>query len=362
MRIGSYADFCFAEVTLLYLNYMTKFIKNSLLLLLCLASLGISAVNNPVGEERKTNVADFFRHPQKGDKYNEMWSYVFVLDNGTKIYVNYTWMYLPTQGFKIGTDFSIWNFNGKSQSVGRQYPTDRFVEDKSTNSISINNGDYLMEKAPGTGHRVLFSANKNGKKFLDVIFTSAVSGVVPGDGVFNVDGNKFGLYVHIPHGRIKGRVGIGEDTLEISGYGYMDHVWQNEKPVEMATRMLTLSMPQPKSFIAGRTGITKNGTPYGYSIHHEENISKIIYPVSVLENEKTYHPRYFPKNLTIVWNEATTAPIKFEVKAQETFSILSNFDGYIEQKAVKLVLGELLYKRGRSQTEHGKLDWTIAGF
>jgi len=340
---------------------MTKLPKIALILL-CLTSLGISAINNPAGEERKTNAADFFRHPQKSDKYNEMWSYVFVLDNGTKIYVNYTWMYVPTQGFKIGTDFSIWNFKGKSHSVGRQYSTDRFVEDKSTNSISIAGGDYLMEKLPGTGHRVLFSANKNGKKFLDVSFTSAVNGVVQGDGVFNVDGDKFGLYVHIPYGRIKGRVGIGEDTVEISGYGYMDHVWQNEKPAEMATRMLTLSMPQQKSFIAGRIGITKNGTPYGYSVHHAEGVSKVIYPASVLENEKNYNPKSFPKNLAIIWSDANIQPLKFEAKAQETFSILSNFEGFLERNAIKLALGELLYKRGRSQTEQGKLDWTIAGF
>jgi len=326
---------------------MTKLPK-IMLILLCLASFGISA--------------DFFRHPQKGDKYNEMWSYVFVLDNGTKVYVNYTWMYVPTQGFKIGTDFSIWNFNGKSYSVGRQYSTEKFIEDKNTNSISINKGDYLMEKAPGAGHRVLFSANKNGKKFLDVTFTSAVNGLVPGDGVFNVDGNKFALFVHIPYGRIKGRVGIGEDTVEVSGYGYMDHVWQNEKPAEMASRMLTLSMPSSKSFIAGRIGVAKNGTPYGYCIHTAENKSKIIYPISLLENEKKYNPKSFPKNLTIVWNDTNIVPLKFEAKAQETFSILSNFDGFMERNAVKLALGELLYKRGRSLTEHGKLDWIIAGF
>jgi len=353
--IGIYSKY------LLYFILMTKLPKIALILL-CLTSLGISAINNPAGEERKTNTADFFRHPQKSDKYNEMWSYVFVLDNGTKIYVNYTWMYVPTQGFKIGTDFSIWNFNGKSHSVGRQYSTDRFVEDKNTNIISINKGDYLMEKSPGAGHRVLFSADKNGKKFLDVTFTSTVSGIVPGDGVFDVNGNKFGLFVHIPYGRIKGRVGIGEDTVEVSGYGYMDHVWQNEKPAEMATRMLSLSMPSPKTFIAGRTGVTENGTPYGYSIRMAENTSKIIYPVSILENEKKYNPKSFPKNLTIVWNDTTIVPLKFEVKAQETFSILSNFDGFLERNVVKLALGELLYKRGRSQTEHGKLDWTIAGF
>jgi hypothetical protein len=340
---------------------MTKLPKIALILL-CLASLGISAVNNPAGEERKTGVADFFRHPQKGDKYNEMWSYVFVLDNGTKIYVNYTWMYVPTQGFKIGTDFSIWNFKGKSYSVGRQYETDRFAEDKSTNTISINKGSYLMEKTPGAGHRVLFSANKNGEKFLDLTFTSAAKGIVPGDGVFTVNGAKSGMFVHIPHGRVKGRIGIGKDTIEVQGYGYMDQAWQNEKSTEISERMITFCMPSAKSFIAGRIGITKNGAPFGYAIHNSENTSKTIFASSVLENEKNYNPKSFPKNLTIVWSDTTVAALKFEAKAQETFSILSNFDGFLERNAVKLALGDLIYKRGRSQTEHGKLDWTIAGF
>jgi len=332
------------------------------LILLCLASLGIAGVNNPEGEVRKTNAADFFRHPQKGEKYNEMWSYVFVFDNGSKAYVNYTWMHVPTKGFKIGTDFSVWNFKGKSYSVGRQYETDRFVENKSANTININKGDYLMEKAPGVGHRVLFSADKNGEKFLDLTFTSAVAGMVPGDGVFSVNGAKSGMFVHIPYGRVKGRIGIGKDTIEVQGYGYMDQAWQNEKSTEIAERMLTFSMPSGKSFIAGRIGITKNGAPFGYAVQHLENTSKILFASSVLENEKNYNPKSFPKNLAIVWSDANVTPLKFEAKANETFSILSNFDGFMERNAVKFALGDLIYKRGRSHTEHGKLDWVIAGF
>jgi hypothetical protein len=332
------------------------------LAVLCSISFCISAVNNPTGEARKTNAEDFFRHPQKSDKYNEMWSYVFVLDNGAKVYVSYTWMYVPTQGFKIGADFSVWNFKGKSHSVGRQYPTDRFVENKSANSININRDNYLMENLPGAGHRVLFSADKNGKKFLDLTFTSAESGMVQGDGLSKVDGANFALFVHIPYGRVKGRVGIGDDTLEVQGYGYMDHAWQTEKPTEMATRMVTLCMPSSQSFIAGRIGITKNGEPFGYAIHRSENSSGIVYANSVLEDEKKYSPKKFPKNLTFVWKDSTVAPLKFEAKAQESFSILSNFDGFLERQAIKLALGNLLYKRGRSTTELGKLDWSIAGF
>jgi hypothetical protein len=288
-----------------------------------------------------------------------MWSYVFVLDNGTKAYVSYTWAHVS--GFKILTDFSVWNFKGKSYSVGRQYPTERYAEDKGANTITINRGEYLMEKAPGTGHRVLFSANKNGEKFLDLTFTSAIGGMVQGDGVFTVNGAKSGMYVHIPYGRVKGRVGIGKDTIEVQGYGYMDQVWQTEKSTDMASRMVTFSMPS-NSFTAGRIGITPNGLPYGYAIRRSEGNSKIVFASSVLEDDKKYNPKSFPKNLTFAWSDTTAAPLKFEAKAQETFSILSNFEGFLERNAVKVMLGDLKYRRGRSTTEQGRLDWVIAGF
>jgi hypothetical protein len=121
-------------------------------------------------------------------------------------------------------------------------------------------------------------------------------------------------------------------------------------------------MPSSKTFIAGRIGITKNGTPFGYAIHHDENASKIVFAESVLENEQKYNPRRFPRNLTFQWSDASVPPLKFEAKPQEVFSILSNFDGFMERNAVKLALGELIYRRGRSQTELGRLDWVIAGF
>ncbi|MDR2579569.1 MAG: hypothetical protein LBC85_01065 [Fibromonadaceae bacterium] len=341
---------------------MTKLLKTAFVFLLCLASLSISAVNNPTGEARRANAADFFRHPQQSNKYNEMWSYVFVFDNGTRAYVNYTWMYVPTQGFRIGTDFSVWNFKGKSYSVGRQYSTDRFVENKSANRININNNDYIMENTPGAGHRLVFSANKSGERFLDLTFTSAVSGMVPGNGEFTVNGEKFGLVVHIPHGRVRGRLGVGKDTIEVQGYGYMDQVWQTEKPTEMAARMVTLSMPSSKTFIAGRIGITRSGLPFGYAIHHAEGTSKIVFANSVLEDGNNYNPRRSPKNLTFVWNDENVPPLKFDATPQEIFSILANFEGFLERNVVKLALGDLRYRRGRSATELGRLDWVIAGF
>ncbi|MCL2283471.1 MAG: hypothetical protein FWC26_09165 [Fibromonadales bacterium] len=302
---------------------------------------------------------DFFRHPQNGAKnYNESWDYVFVLDNGAKAYVSYTWMNVPGSGQKIGTQFSVWNLNGKSTSVGRQYPTERFHEDKSSKTINIKN-EYLMENLPGKGHRVFFSAEKNGKFFLDLKFTSADAAQIPDNEVFNVNGQKYGLYVHIPYGRVEGRIGINGDTVSVKGYGYMDHSWLTDAATNMAARSLLFASPN-KDRIAGRINISPKGEIYGYAISNKT--SKPVFPAEILEGESAYNPQKFPKGLTIKWKNEEIDPLKIEIKIQEKFSILANADGFVERQLIKATMGEIFYLRGRAQTEPwGRVDWILSG-
>jgi len=300
---------------------------------------------------------DFFRHPQGGAKnYSESWDYVFVLDNGTKAYVSYTWMNVPGSGQKIGTQFSIWNFKGKSTNVGRQYPTERFREDKGTNTINIKD-EYLMENLPGKNHRVLFTADKNGKFFLDLKFTSADQAQTPGDGIFNVSGQKYGLYVHIPYGRVEGRIGINGDTVSVKGYGYMDHSWLTDAATNLVARSLLFTGSNTNR-VAGRINISPKGELFGYALTD----SKVLLPAEILEGEAAYNPKKFPRELTIKWKNEEITPLKFEAKHQEKFSILANADGFIERQLIKSTMGEIFYLRGRSQTEHwGRVDWVLSG-
>jgi hypothetical protein len=330
-----------------------------LFLIFLLAAFAFSTAGEPTGAARGTNASDFFRHPQGGAKnYSESWDYVFVLDNGAKAYVSYTWMNVPGSGQKIGTQLSIWNLNGKSANVGRQYPTERFMEDKGANTINIKN-EYLMENLPGKGHRVLFMADKNGKYFLDLKFVSTDATQVPGDGVFNVDGQKYGLYVHIPYGRIEGRIGINNDTISVKGYGYMDHSWLTDAATNLAARSF-LFTGSNKSRIAGRVNISPKGELFGYAITNQSQ--KLVFPAEILEDETTYNPKKFPSELTLKWKNEEIAPLRFQAKFQEKFSILANADGFIERQLIKSSMGEIFYLRGRSQTESwGRVDWVLSG-
>jgi hypothetical protein len=265
---------------------------------------------------------------------------------------------MPNSGYKIGTQFSIWNFLGKSTNVGRQYPTERFKEDKNTNTINIKD-EYLMEKMPGKGHRVLFTADKHGKYFLDLTFTSAQAAQIPGNGVFSVDGQKCGIYVLIPYGRVEGRIGINGDTVAVKGYGYMDHIWQTDVASNMAARSLIFAGSN-ENRMAGRINISPKGEAYGYAL--SSKIPTAILPENVLEGASAYNPKKFPSQLTINWKNPDASPLKFEAKAQERFSILSKAEGFMERQLMKNAMGEVFHLRGRAQSEsHGRIDWVMSG-
>jgi hypothetical protein len=330
-----------------------------LLPILFLVSFAFAA-NELAGEVRSANAGDFFRHPSGSKNYSESWDYVFVLDNGAKVYITYTWL---NSSNEVGTQFSIWNFKNKSTNVGRIYPKERYSENKSTNTISIKD-EYKMENLPGKDHRVLFTADKNGKFFLDLKFTSAQAAKVPGDGVFNVDGQKYGLYVHIPYGRVEGRIGINNDTIAVKGYGYMDHSWTSTEATNIVARSFiftTTSMEKNASKIAGRVNVSPKGGIFGYATSIiEGGATELVLPVQILENGSNYNPKKFPSNVEIKWNKTEIPSFSFIAAYQEKFPLLANLG--LPKIVISAKGGEIYHLRGRSKTDSwGRVDWALSG-
>jgi hypothetical protein len=157
-------------------------------------------IQEPSFTERNVEKSDFFAKNIKSEKNTEAWTYQFVFDNGTRAYINFATIVIPTSGKKIGCDISFLGFKGKNPNIGRQYPLERLQEFKDQNKISIKD-EYILEGLPGKGHRVFFSANKEdfGKFLLDVTFTSASKGKVPGDGNWKIGSAHYGAAILIPY-------------------------------------------------------------------------------------------------------------------------------------------------------------------
>jgi hypothetical protein len=221
-----------------------------------------------------------------------------------------------------------------------------------------------MEKLPGKDHRVLFTADKNGKYFLDLKFTSAQTAQVPGDGVFSVDGQKYGLYVHIPYGRVEGRIGINGDTVAIKGYGYMDHSWATDEALNIATRSFVFTTTSPErnaSKIAGRVNVSPKGEVFGYATSIVKGgAAELVLPIQILENGSNYNPKKSPSNIEIKWNKTEIPSLSYTTSYQEKFALLASLG------TPKLVIsakgGDIFYLRGRSKTDSWeRVDWVMSG-
>jgi len=332
-----------------------------LLPLLFLISLAFAQEpTGEVGSGSGSASADFFRHPSGSKNYSESWDYVFVLDNGAKAYVTYTWL---NSSNEVGTQFSIWNFRNKSANVGRIYPKERYSENRTTNVISIKD-EYKMENLPGKDHRVLFTADKNGKFFLDLKFTSAQTAKIPNNGIFNVDGQMCGLYIHIPYGRVEGRVGINGDTVAVKGYGYMDHSWTGTETTNVVARSFiftTTTLEKNVNKISGRVNVSPKGTLFGYAVPVIEGaLAETAMPIQILDNGSGYNPKKFPGNVEIKWNKEEIPPLSFAAAYQEKFPLLASLG--LPKIVISGKGGEIYHLRGRSKTDSwGRVDWAISG-
>lgn len=335
----------------------------------CVFGLGISlasaGVQFPTGPVRSVQAEDFFRHPQNSKEYNEVWSYQLVTDDGAKVWATISYMFVPTQGTRVGTDLGIFNFKGQNYSVGRQFPSARFSEDKKANVINIKN-EYLLEGLPGVGHRVYFTTEKNQGFFLDIRFTETILGKVPGDGIFHVNGHRFAYYLHIPWGRFEGRLGVGKDTISVRGYGFMEQFWQTTQATKVASRSIVLSSPNRNKILAGRilVGIAPTPNYFGYVLQGNGPDLQVLLPATIQSNGEDLTGRSgFPGPLQISWTNESIPPLIFDAsKRQQRFSILSNFDGWLEKRAIRMMMGgELLFLRGRQPSNFGTLDFTLTG-
>ena len=67
-----------------------------------------------------------------------MWSWQFLFDNGTQASLNFTWARLGFKDPVCGADLSLAGFRGRSYSVGREYPEDRFQQQAAPFQIQIH--------------------------------------------------------------------------------------------------------------------------------------------------------------------------------------------------------------------------------
>ena len=264
----------------------------------------------PQGPERALDAADFFRHTNGDTNYDEIWRYSFVFEGGAKVFLSYSLISIPFLGTNCGINISFYNFRGNNYEVGREYSEESYREHKGTNAgihivTGSDNNIFFMDGLPEDDHHVVFKTTKNHGYVVDLTFSNIVPGKVVGDGLFQIGQNEMGLYVHIPHGRVTGTIGVGKDLIEVEGYGYMEHLRYTKRPLDMATYSLQLYgnyAPYAGTIFVGSEDF--GFTPYGYVF--DKNSRNILIPRTIeSRKKKAAHDSVSFDEIHITWLNST---------------------------------------------------------
>lgn len=186
------------------------------------------AIKVPEGGLRTTTVDDV--RPNLDVKH-ENWSYRFILDGGLQLYIDLRRADLGTfKGKVLGADLSLVGFKGKDYAVSREYPPENLTFDEINQRLSVHPKIWFEGRLPAT-HKIHYATRKRGVSYyVDLTFFDIVPGCAWGDGLFHFgDDEVMGMTLPIPKARVRGTVAVNGDTLNVTGTGYMDHVFQSDR-------------------------------------------------------------------------------------------------------------------------------------
>jgi hypothetical protein len=241
----------------------------------------------PSGGLRADSPADFAPHPASGKTFNELWTYQFWLNGGIQVQLNLSRANFGS--FKdpvCGADLAVTSFRGKNAFVAREYPVKRFSWSPANARLEVHPNIYT-EGFPPRAHKVYFSTVKEGVAyFLELTFEGMTPGAVWGDGIFDLaDGQKMGLYFHIPKARVTGRMGINGDTLAVKGFGWMDHTWQTQfapKLIDVSYRYAVFSGRAEGGYF-----FQKGDAVFGYGVREEKGRLSLLNPNGIKVPSRT---------------------------------------------------------------------------
>ncbi len=193
------------------------------------AAFVAAAATVPEGGLRRDTPADYAPDPKPGKTHNEFWTWQFLFENGAQAQLNFSRVHFGSLKDPVcGADLAVMNFRG-NHFVAREYPLSNFAWEPDDELLRVH-ANIRAEGLPPRAHRVRFATRKGGKSyFLDLTFERMMPGAVWGDGTFRLGGGEsVSLFVHVPRARVRGRLGIDGDTVEVRGFGWMDHTRQTQ--------------------------------------------------------------------------------------------------------------------------------------
>lgn len=215
---------------------MEKFYLTFLPIIFLLTTPIQAQYSNPEGTIEPTTNDDIWAKTLEGSHYNEMWNYQFYLNDGLTVHIAFSVANFGSFKDPVsGVQMSIYNLNGETHQVSREYPIRYLIQDRDENIFRLRDERTIYFK--GTlpdEHRVHVEFSKNDVSYKVLLdFSNIHKGVKWGDGLYHIRDEQVGIITHIPYAEVQGTVKVDNVEKNVRGTAYMDHTYQDRAATDI---------------------------------------------------------------------------------------------------------------------------------
>lgn len=345
------------------------------LLISLLPDQSAAQVQNPQGELMPTEASDIRAQTLDGSHFNEFWTYHFFLEDDIKMHItfsaaNFGSLKDPVSGVRL----SVFNFDGETYQISREYSLDRLIQDKERYRFQVSEErEVWFEGKLPEEHTVNVETGKGGLSFaINMDFSNMARGLKWSNGLYTIGSEPVGIFTHIPYAEVSGSVEINGNRKELSGTAYMDHTFQNQTTTRlMNSGYRFISHTDENNWditYALLPGEHKEMRVIGHRIISEEGSTKLqsAYQIMEMKRKRDLGERYADRlqlyllDLPVDEGGANIITIQ-RTQDDERFSILSDLSWIARRAASRFLGGEVIELRGEAVLEEMGEE-SVAGY
>ncbi len=309
-------------------------------------------IQNPEPTLRDATDEDFLAKNYPTRRYNELYTYQIQLDNGVQIIYTFSINDFGKVKSRVsGAKMAVTWLDGKNYIANKEYSIDTFINEADSNKIILHpERNYWAKGSFEDEHVINFRTTKDGVAYdIQLILYDIAKGKVLGNGVYHLDGKEMGMYLLIPHSKVKGYVSINGKKIDARGTASMDHVYQKHLANEIVENGYRIKSGDDNfGYYLNFITYKKDGDlyPIGYGIKYENGKANLIVPKKIITNdEKGTHGVKLHTSLTIEIEDKE--PLQFKVTEHfNSYSILDELGGIKKTLAKRFLGGEIVEMNG----------------
>ena len=316
-------------------------------------------IDFPQGGFQNTTAADFDARNMQADHYNELWTYHINLENDVQVIYSFSINDFGTFKSRVtGAKLIVSWKNGKTYVVNKEYDVKDLVTKPDERFLRLNTERPYWAKGSFDGEHVLNFQNERDGVLYDLNLTlyDISKGKTLGNGVYKSGNDEIGIFLMIPHAKVKGFVAINGDTVQAKGTAYMDHIYQNNMSTELINKSYRVKSGDAQNGFFAHFISMKNSSNnlIGYGVQYNNGSASMLTPrtLSILESTSV---RNIKLDTRLRMKCYQMEPMTLQVdKHINTYSIMDELSGFQKFFAKRVLGGELIEMNGTLNVNDNK--------